>query len=458
MTANQILGTETTIVDIGTLKGYEKNPRKGNIGAIAESLKVNKQYRPIVVQKSSGKILAGNHTWQAAKSLGWTKIAVVFVDVDDDGAKRIVLADNRTNDLADYDTAILSELLKDLGSSAGTGYSEQDMETILNATAAEVEQVIWASNTAGEETLAQNDPLLSVSQSMSEGESTDSGFGAEFGSGKEEDESDVEKKPDDLSGVYTLKDDLQFPGATFWEIPLLREDMMIEELPEQLHTWAGSATRDMEWDGYWLYNWGIDSTSGMKDLSKIVLSFYVWDEYIEPWWDNPVSHMSKAIHSKIKYAITPNFTPNGMPRASSLWQLYRSRWIGRYLQEIGVRVMPDLQIREEQEFLDIAAKTYPKRLPWAAIQTQNMVGSQRTEVKISEEEAKVARSWALKSVRVANPENLLVYAHPKQHDMWMEVFGHGKERNVRCISTRLFYLSKKVRKTLPKPGESYDEE
>jgi hypothetical protein len=128
----------------------------------------------------------------------------------------------------------------------------------------------------------------------------------------------IEKKPDDLSGVYTLKDDLIFSGATFWEIPYLREDMMIEELPEPLHTWAGSATREMDWDGYWLYNWGVDSTSGMKDLSKIFLSFYCWDEYIEPWWDNVVSHMSKVLHAGIKYAITPNFTPNDMPRAVHL--------------------------------------------------------------------------------------------------------------------------------------------
>jgi len=456
MTTNQILGTKTEIVDIDTLKGYDKNPRKGNIAAIADSLQVNKQYRPIVVQKSSKKILAGNHTWQAAKKLGWTQIAVVFVDVDDDGAKRIVLADNRTNDLADYDTTILAELLKDLGSSSGTGYSEQDMETIMNATAAEVEQVIWASNTAGEETLAQNDPLIGVSQSFADSE-RDDGFGAELG-GSEEDESDVENKPDDLSGVYTLKDDLIFPGATFWEIPYLREDMLIEELPQPLHTWAGSATRDIGWEGYWLYNWGIDSTSGMKDLSKIMISFYTWDEYIDPWWDNPVSHMSKVIHSKIKYAITPNFTPNDMPRTASLWQLYRSRWIGRYLQEVGVRVMPDLQIREEDEFVEIASKTYPKRLPWAAIQTQNLVGSQRTDIKITEAEAAEHRKWTLKSVRVANPENLLVYAHPKQHDQMKEFFGHGKERNVYCIPTRLFYLSKKVRKTLPKPGETYDDE
>jgi ParB-like chromosome segregation protein Spo0J len=73
-------------------------------------LEINKQYRPIVVQKSTNKILAGNHTWLAAQSLGWEEIAVVYVDVDDVAAKRIVLADNRTNDLADYDGQILAEL------------------------------------------------------------------------------------------------------------------------------------------------------------------------------------------------------------------------------------------------------------------------------------------------------------------------------------------------------------
>lgn len=443
-TNQTIIAGETVLVPVGKLKGYDKNPRKGNVKAIAESLQINKQYRPIVVQKSSNKILAGNHTWKAAKELGWKEIAVVFVDVNDEEAKRIVLADNRTNDLADYDGQILAELLRDLGNSGGTGYSEQDMENILNAALADADEIIGASNDASERTLSQNDPLISVSSStMGENRDNDE---ISFGEDEdEEDESDIESSPDDLGGVYTLKDDLIFPGASFWEIPYLREDMMIEELPDPLHTWAGSATRDLDWDGYWLYNWGIDSTSGMKDLSKIFLSFYCWDEYIEPWWDNPSRHMSKVLHAKIKYAITPNFTPNDMPRASSLFQLYRARWIGRYLQEIGVRVMPDLQIREDDEFLNIAKKTYPKNLKWAAVQTQNLIGSTRTNSAVTPEEAKHHREWTLKSVRTADPENLLVYAHPKQHDEMKDLFGHGSERNVRCIETRLFYLSQKVR-------------
>lgn len=439
-----IIAGETVLVPVGELKGYDKNPRKGNVQAIAQSLEINKQYRPIVVQQSTKKILAGNHTWKAAKSLGWEEIAVVFVDVNDEEAKRIVLADNRTNDLADYDGQILAELLRDLGTSDGTGYSASDMEALLKNLDEDLDSVMEVTNEAGERTLAENDALISVSTGMGGSSSSSDGEFSFIGE-DDEDESDIEDEPDDLSGVYTLKDDLIFPGASFWEIPMLRDDMMIEDLPQPLHTWAGSATRDLDWDGYWLYNWGIDSTSGMKDLSKIVLSFYCWDEYIEPWWDNPSRHMSKVLHAKIKYAITPNLTPNDMPRASSLWQLYRSRWVGRYLQEIGVRVMPDLQVREEDEFIEISRKALPKNLKWASIQTQNLVGSSRTGQGITQEEADVHKEWTLKSVRAANPENLLIYAHPKSHDEMQSFFGHGTERNVVCIPTRLFYLSQKVR-------------
>ena len=85
---------------IGDLTPYHRNPRRGNMAAIAESLKARGQYKPIVVNKGTktgiaNEILAGNHTWQAAKSLGWTTIEAVIVDLDADQAAQIVLADRR---------------------------------------------------------------------------------------------------------------------------------------------------------------------------------------------------------------------------------------------------------------------------------------------------------------------------------------------------------------------------
>lgn len=121
---------EATKVGVDTLKEFEGNPRKGNVRALAESLRVNGQYKPIVVQKSTRQILAGNHLWKAAKELGWSDIDIVEVDVDDEKAKKIVAADNRLADLGAYDEQALIDLLGDI-SLEGTGYQPQDVDDLL---------------------------------------------------------------------------------------------------------------------------------------------------------------------------------------------------------------------------------------------------------------------------------------------------------------------------------------
>jgi ParB-like chromosome segregation protein Spo0J len=123
-------------VDINSIKAHPKNVRQGDIGAISESLKAHGQYRPIVVDRRTNQILAGNHTWRAAKSLGWSQIAVGFIESkDDDDATRILLADNRATDLASYDDTGLAELLKELITSdeglLGTLYDAQELDTLI---------------------------------------------------------------------------------------------------------------------------------------------------------------------------------------------------------------------------------------------------------------------------------------------------------------------------------------
>lgn len=111
-----------------------KNARRGDVEAIGESLRENTQYKPIVVREDTGEILVGNHTWRAAKELGWDEIAVLRVAVADDAqAERIKLADNRTADLAGYDTAELVAQLESLEGLAGTGYSLDDLDDLITA-------------------------------------------------------------------------------------------------------------------------------------------------------------------------------------------------------------------------------------------------------------------------------------------------------------------------------------
>jgi ParB-like chromosome segregation protein Spo0J len=122
--------TDTTLMPIKELKRFPSNPREGDIGAISESLRVLGQYRPVIVNKRNNQILKGNHTVAAASALGWTEVAVAFVDVDDEQATRIVLADNRTADKATYDNDLLVSAVASLKTLEGSGFDSEDLADI----------------------------------------------------------------------------------------------------------------------------------------------------------------------------------------------------------------------------------------------------------------------------------------------------------------------------------------
>lgn len=120
-------------VTLDSLVEFPGNPRRGDIPALRESLEQNDQYEPIVVQASTRYVLAGNHRVQAAKDLGWDKIAAVVIDVGDDHARRIALSSNRIADLGTYEDELLLEQMKLLDAEdafIGTGYSDVDYKDL----------------------------------------------------------------------------------------------------------------------------------------------------------------------------------------------------------------------------------------------------------------------------------------------------------------------------------------
>ena len=85
-----------------------------NLEAIKGSLQAYGQRKPIVVNRRTGHVEAGNGTLQAALSLNWTHLAVVYVDDDPATAAGFAIADNRTAQLAEFDKDALGQLLKDV--------------------------------------------------------------------------------------------------------------------------------------------------------------------------------------------------------------------------------------------------------------------------------------------------------------------------------------------------------
>lgn len=114
-------------IKIASLTADPQNARTHddtNLKAIQGSLREFGQRKPIVITQDN-TIAAGNGTVAAAKELGWTDIQAVRVpaDWDADRIKAFALADNRTAELATWDTEVLNTQLKEL-ESAGIDVSE----------------------------------------------------------------------------------------------------------------------------------------------------------------------------------------------------------------------------------------------------------------------------------------------------------------------------------------------
>ena len=118
---------------ISYLRPDQNNARKHdarNIDAIASSLSRFGQRKPIVIV-GDGTVVAGNGTVEAAKQLGWTELACVRIPWrwTPDEIKAYALADNRTAELAEWDSAILADQLIELDA-VGWDVSELGFEAL----------------------------------------------------------------------------------------------------------------------------------------------------------------------------------------------------------------------------------------------------------------------------------------------------------------------------------------
>ena len=106
-----------------------------NLEAISASLARFQQVEPLVVQKSSGRVIGGNGRLAAMKQMGWVEADVVEVDLDDTQATALGIALNRTAELAEWDLPSLGRLLQSLeadGALDGVGFDEDELQQVLD--------------------------------------------------------------------------------------------------------------------------------------------------------------------------------------------------------------------------------------------------------------------------------------------------------------------------------------
>ena len=142
-------------VDIDELAPLEGNPRIGNVEAIMASYEEFGQVKPIVAKKNedgTATVIAGNHQLEAARSLGWDKVAVVFLEADDKRAIAFAIADNRTMELGYTEPELLTDMLLDVSEYypellEGLGWDEFELASYESGAIIEEHSVIGSDRT-----------------------------------------------------------------------------------------------------------------------------------------------------------------------------------------------------------------------------------------------------------------------------------------------------------------------
>jgi DNA modification methylase len=125
-------GLRSLAVPIESLYEDPANARIGHdVDRIAGSLRQYGQRKPIVVNRlQQGKIEAGNGTYRAALQLGWSHIAVVFVDDDPATAAGFGIADNRVGEFSRWDEDVLREVARSVGD-LFTGFEPAELDDLV---------------------------------------------------------------------------------------------------------------------------------------------------------------------------------------------------------------------------------------------------------------------------------------------------------------------------------------
>lgn len=117
---------------IDSITQHPQNYNNGDVEEIMALIERIGMYRPIVVNRETREIIAGNHTWMACKQLHADVIPVVWFDGDDRDELLAMIGDNGTAAKARPDEALLLDLLRDLEANTeaglyGVGYDSRDI-------------------------------------------------------------------------------------------------------------------------------------------------------------------------------------------------------------------------------------------------------------------------------------------------------------------------------------------
>lgn len=87
----------------------------------------------------------------------------------------------------------------------------------------------------------------------------------------------------------------------------------------------------------------------IKPSKKIGVNFYSYDNFFERLWNFPNKYLK--VLKKFGCVISPDFSIyRDFPKAIQIYNHYRNHWMGRYFQDYGIKVIPNVGWSDESSY------------------------------------------------------------------------------------------------------------
>ena len=292
------------------LVGLPTNPRKitkQELNTLMDSLRENGwwPHRPAAVERQPWTdklvVLDGNQRLKAWRLLKKTAVPVVeYSELTDEERNDIILRGNINN--GEWDIDLLQ--------------TEQFEGVDFEAIGLKIE----LPEPAGLEPAVSKPAGLEPEQdSHADGEPLQAGLEPEQDS-HAGDEADSEQDMERVSFYQRLLGDYVYPSDNEWGIPVLLKDNMPVHVELPINPWGAEARYKKMMTCY---------------------HFYVDDYRFDALFKDPMA----LLMSGCKQIVEPNCSiHDNTPAPFALWQIYRKRFLARYLQECGLQVFADLNV------------------------------------------------------------------------------------------------------------------
>lgn len=296
-------------------QGHELNARrhpKHQRDALVGSLNELGWVAPVIVSSRTGKLLDGHaRIMEALDKDPETPVPFIKVDLSDREERLMLASFDPITNQATYDKEALDNLLQELY----TG------ETGLQQLLADLADQVQLYDVTKDEEESDEEP---------------------------ESEPEEDEMPSDAIGgeasPYQLKNEVIFPSTNYFGIPDLQPNL-IASIPDDLQVWAGEPLSR--------HHLAVYQNRSLLGLDKTLsfLSFYTHDTKFESVWYDIAEVTEKLLAQEWMGIISPNYSLWAhQPRVIQIWQVYRSRYIARYWQSVGIKVIPDIDWIDEESF------------------------------------------------------------------------------------------------------------